>query len=160
MKVVQVKVNNRKHVFEVRTRGRSFVFPYSLVKPTPSPENKIAEVYADPELGNEGFTYSLESGAEGSVHMDAVLEYNQDPKYMAELKLYLLTTEARELFDTSGLSVREVAGRLSTSPAQLYRLMDPTNYSKSLRQMVSLLYVLGYEVDFEVKANRSASMVS
>lgn len=52
-------------------------------------------MYVDPELGREGFTYQLSSGAEGSVHIDAVLEYNEDPSYMAELTMYRLTQEAR-----------------------------------------------------------------
>jgi hypothetical protein len=34
--------------------------------------------------------------------------------------------------------------------------MDPTNYNKSLRQIVSLLYVLGFEVEVEIKARASA----
>ncbi len=105
----------------------------------------------DPELGREGFTYRLASGAEGSVHLDAVLEYNEDPSYMAELTLYRLTVEAKERYESSGLSVREAARLLDTSPTQLYRLLDPTNYAKSLRQLLSLLYVLGAEVDFEVR---------
>jgi hypothetical protein len=131
------------------------MLPYSKVQPTPTAGDRIAEVFVDPELAREGFTYELESGGEGSVHLDAVLEYNQDPTYMAELTLYRLTTECRERFDSSGLSAREVARRLGTSTAQLYRLLDPTNYSKSLRQMLALLYVLGYEVELEVRDRRA-----
>ena len=59
----------------------------------------------------------LESGAEGSVHIDSVLEYNEDPGYMADLALYRLSQEARERFEASGLSAREVARSLGTSPA-------------------------------------------
>jgi hypothetical protein len=103
-------------------------------------------------LGREAFTYILESGAEGTVHVDSVLEYNEDPSYMADLTLYRLTVEARSRFDASDLSAREIARRLETSPAQLYRLLDPTNYSKSIRQLLSLLYVLGFEVDVEIRA--------
>lgn len=33
-------------------------------------------MFVDPELGREAITYRLESGREGSVHIDAVLEYN------------------------------------------------------------------------------------
>jgi len=33
----------------------------------------------------------------------------------------------------------------------LYRLLDPTNYTKSLRQLMSLLYLLGAEVEVEVR---------
>jgi hypothetical protein len=108
-------------------------------------------VYVDPELGREGFTYRLTSGQEGSVHIDDVLEYNEDPAYMAELTMYRLSQAARAKFEASGLSSREVARWLGTSPAQLYRLLDPTNYTKSLRQLFSLLYLLGCEVDIEVK---------
>lgn len=156
MKILKVSANNRKRVFEVRTRRQSFPFPYLKADPAPSTSDRITEVYIDPGLGREGFTYSLESGAEGSIHIDAVLEYNEDPSYMADLKLYELTTEARARFESSGLSAREVARRLNTSPTQLYRLLDPTNYSKSGRQLLSLLYVLGYDVEVEVKERKAA----
>ena len=151
MKIQSVVANNRRRAFEVNTRREAFVFPYSQVSPSPSPTDRITEVFVDPELGREGFTYRLTSGAEGSVHLDAILEYNEDPSYMAELTLYRLTLEAKGRFDASGLSAREVARLLDTSPTQLYRLLDPTNYAKSLKQLVSLLYLLGAEVEVEVR---------
>jgi len=159
VKITGVSANNRKHVFEVSTRRETFVLPYARVTPTPVPEDRIVEVYADPELGREGFTYRLESGAEGSVHIDAVLEYNEDPSYMAELTLYRLTLEAKDRFESSGLSSREVARMLNSSPSQLYRLLDPTNYAKSLKQLIALLFLLGAEVEVEVR-NRSRRRAS
>lgn len=159
MKIVRVRANSRKRQFEVQTRRGSLVFPFSNADPVPSSKNPLKEVLVDAELGSEAFTYSLASGAEGTVHIDAVLEYNQDPYYMAGLVLYQLTTEARKKFDASALSAREVARRLGTSPTQLYRLLDPTNYSKSMRQLFSLLYVLGYDVEVDVK-HRSSERVA
>ena len=159
MKITGVSTNNRKHIFEVSTRRESFVFPYAKVTPPPTPDDRIVEVFVDAELGREGFTFRLESGSEGSVHIDAVLEYNEDPSYMAELTLYRLTVEARERFESSRLSAREVARLLDTSPTQLYRLLDPTNYAKSIKQLISLLYLLGAEVEVEVK-NRSRRRAS
>ena len=159
MKITHVVANNRKRVFEVETRRQAFVFPYAKVTPSPSPQDRIVEIYVDPELGREGFTYQLESGAEGSVHIDAVLEYNEDPSYMAELTLYRLTLEAKDRYEASGLSTREVARLLDTSPTQLYRLLDPANYAKSVKQLVSLLYLLGAEVEVEVR-NRSRRRAS
>ncbi|MBI4728674.1 MAG: hypothetical protein HY775_04130 [Acidobacteria bacterium] len=156
MKILDVVANNRRRVFEVRTRRDMFAFPYSECDPLPSPGDRLVEVFVDSELGRDGFSYELESGAQGSIHIDAVLEYNEDPAYMAELALYRLTTEAQEKFEQSPLSAREVARRLGTSPAQLYRLLDPTNYTKSLKQMIALLCVLGYEVDIGLSARRSA----
>ncbi len=159
MKIQSVVANNRRRAFEVHTRRETFAFPYSEAAPAPSSSDRIAEVYVDPELGREGFTYRLASGVEGSVHLDSVLEYNTDPSYMAELTLYRLTLEAEKRFESSGLSAREVARLLGTSPTQLYRLLDPTNYGKSLKQLVALLYLLGAEVEVEVKnrAQRRAS---
>jgi len=151
MKILGVTSNNRKHAFEVRTRRETLPFPYAKADPAPTSADRIVEVFVDPELGREGFTYRLASGAEGSIHIDAVLEHNQDPGYMAELALYRLTQEARARFDASGLSTREASRWLGTSPTQLYRLLDPTNYTKSLRQLLSLLYLLGAEVEVEVK---------
>ena len=159
MKIAGVQPNNRRRLFEIRTRARDFVFPYAQSDPQPNPEDPVREVFVDTELGREAFTYRLASGAEGSVHIDAVLEYNRDPAYLADLSLYRLSVQARELFDQSGLSAREVARRLGTSPTQLYRLLDPTNYTKSLRQLLALLNVLGYDVDVSVTARspRAAS---
>ena len=151
MKILSVAANNRRHVFEVRTRRQAFVFPYAKADPLPSASDRIVEVFVDPELGREAFTFRLASGAEGSVPIDAVLEYNEDPSYMADLTLYRLTQEARSRLENSGLSTREVARSLGTSPTQLYRLIDPTNYTKSLRQLMALLYLLGCDVDVEVK---------
>jgi len=151
VKIQDVVANNRRHLFEVQTGRGAMVFPYAKTDPAPSPGDRLVEVYVDPEIGREGFTYRLASGLEGSVHVDAVLEYNEDPAYMAELILYRLTTEARERFEASGLSAREVARWLGTSPTQLYRLLDPTNYAKSLKQLLSLLYLLGAKVEVEVR---------
>ncbi|HEY5265560.1 MAG TPA: hypothetical protein VIJ40_01975 [Acidimicrobiales bacterium] len=120
----------------------------------------MSNVYVDPDLGNEGFTYTLESGVEGSVHIDEVLEYNGDPSYMAELMLYRLSQDAKTRFESSGISVRQMAEKLGTSPTQMYRLLDPTNYSKSLRQLISLLYMLDCEVEVEVRGRSGQHLAS
>lgn len=73
---------------------------------------------------------------------------------MADLVLYGLTQAARTRFESSGLSTREVARSLGTSPTQLYRLLDPTNYAKYLRQLMALLYLLGCDVDVGVTERR------
>lgn len=159
MKILRVTIDNRRHRFDVRTRRQEFVFPYAKAEPTPTSRDRIAEVFVDPELGSEAFTYRLASGAEGSVHIDSVLEYNADPSYMADLTLYRLTQEARSRFESSGLPVREAARSLGTSPAQLYRLLDPTNYTKSLRQLMSLIHLLGYDVELAI-APRSKTVAS
>ena len=150
MKIRKVAPNNRKRMFEVHTHRAVYSFPYVVAQPSPSSRDRIERVYVDPELGREGFTFELESGRGGSVHMDSVLEYNKDPSYMADLLLYKLTVEAQRRLQRSRLSKREVMRRLNTSASQLYRLLDPTNDKKSLRQMVALLAVLGYEVNLSV----------
>ena len=157
MKILGVEANNRRRRFEIRTRGKALVLPYAKTEPAPSADDRITEVFVDPEFGDEAFTYRLASGAEGSVHVDSVLEYNEDPSYMADLTLYRLTQEARARFEASGLSAREIARALGTSPAQLYRLLEPTNYTKSVRQLLSLLYVLGCDVEVEVTQRRRAA---
>jgi hypothetical protein len=151
VKIQRVTANNRRHLFEVHTRRQTLAFPYAKAQPTPTSADRIAEVFVDPEFGREAFTYRLELGAEGSIHIDSVLEYNDDPAYMADLALYRLSQEARTRFEQSGLSAREVARSLNTSPTQLYRLLDPTNSTKSLRQLMALLYLLGCDVEVDVK---------
>jgi hypothetical protein len=50
-----------------------------------------------------------------------------------------LTLEAQKRVGASALSRREIIRRLRTSAAQFYRLLDQTNYRKSVDQLVSLL---------------------
>ena len=155
MKIRSVGHNNRKKAFTVKTSSKSLAFPYAKADPQPSSGNPIVQVFVDKELGREGFSYVLKSGAEGTVHIGQVLEYNQDPNYLKDALLYQLTIEAQERVDASPLSKREIIRRLGTSATQFYRLMDQTNYRKSVGQLLSLLQILDCDVDLVVRA-RSA----
>ena len=151
MKVQKVSINNRRKEFSVATRaGAVFTFPYAEADPGPSSKNRIEKVFVDRELGNEAITYVLDSGDEGSLHIEQILEYNEDPNYMADLLTYKLTLEALNGIENSGLSRRQIARRLKTSVPQLYRLLDPANTSKSINQLVALLHVLNRKVDLVV----------
>jgi hypothetical protein len=152
MKIRAVSQNNRKRAFEVTTWNQQLVFPYAKANPPPSPSDPVLHVSVDEELAREGFTYALASGREGSIHVDQVLEYNQDPGYMRDMLLYRLTVEAQKRVEKSALSKREIIRRLGTSPAQFYRLLDSTNYRKSVDRMLLLLHVLDCDVDLVVRA--------
>ncbi len=151
MKIRTVKANNRKRAFDVTISRGVLPLPYSKVDPVPDSTNPLVRVYVDDELGREGFTYVLASGAEGSVHIDSVLEYNEDPAYMRELLLYKLTLQAQRCLKASPLPAREVIRRARTSPAQFYRLLDVSNKTKSVDKLLVLLGAMDYEVDFTVR---------
>ena len=51
----------------------------------------------------------------------------------------------------SALSRRELVRRLGTSATQFYRLLEQTNYRKSVDQMLSLLRVLDCDVELIIK---------
>jgi len=152
VKIRSVEANNRKRMFEVRVGTAVLPFPYSKADPAPGPDELVAWVMVDEELGREAFGFELRSGRSGTVHVEQVLEYNQDPSYLRDLLLYRLTLEAQARVAASPLSKREIARRLGTSAAQLYRLLDQTNYAKSIDQMLSLLRVLDCDVDLVVRA--------
>jgi hypothetical protein len=124
MNIRRAAVNNRKAQLELTVRS-----------------GKVFAAYVDEELGSEAVTYILESGAEGPVHIDHALEYNEDPSCVVELLIHKLTVEAR---------------RLSTSVPQLSRLLDPANTRKSLGQLIGLLHLLDCEVQLVVKPRRAA----
>ena len=151
MKIQSVTHNNRKKAFQVKTSKKLFQLPYSRVDPQPDAADPIARVFVDKELGDEGFTYVLESGKEGTVHGEQVLEYNQDPRYLRDALLYKLTIEAQKRVEASALSKREIIRRLRTSATQFYRLLDQTNYRKSIDQLLSLLHVLDCDIDLLVR---------
>ena len=152
MKIRSVGYNNRKKTFELKVGSRTFTFPYSKAVPPPTVDDPVRRIAVDKDLAREGFTYVLESGREGTVHVEQVLEYNQDPSYLRDLLLYKLTIEAQKRIEASPLSRREVVRRLGTSASQLYRLLDQTNYAKSVDQLLALLQVLDCDVDFVVRA--------
>ena len=156
MKIQSVIPNNRKRAFQVKASKKLFQLPYSKVEPQPSATDPIARVFVDKELGGEGFTYVLESGKEGTVHGEQVLEYNQDPHYLRDTLLYKLTMEAQKQVDASPLSKREIIRRLGTSATQFYRLLDQTNYRKSVDQLLSLLHVLDCDVDLLVRTKTAS----
>lgn len=151
MKIRSIRHNKRRKMFEVRTSSKILVFPFSKADPVPTMDDPVAEIVVDDEAGREAFTYALRSGRTGTVHIEQVLEYNQDPTYLRNLLLYRLTIEARKRVAESPLSKREIVRRLGTSAAQLYRLLDQTNYRKSVDQVLVLLQVLNCEIDLVVR---------
>ena len=126
------------------------------IEPRSTREDPTVELFIDPELGSEGFSYVPASGADGCVLLDRVFDCNEEPGYMRDLLLHNLTVEALHRIEATGLSKREIIRRLGTSPAQFHRLIDPTNYRKSVDKLLSLLQVLGCEVDVVVRERRSA----
>lgn len=155
MKIRAVASNNRKKVFEVTTSTRTLIFPYAKLDLRPTVQDPLQRVFVDQELNREGFTYILTSGREGTVHLEQVLEYNQDPGYLRDALLYKLTIEAQRRVQASLLSKREIIRRLGTSATQFYRLLDQTNYRKTIDQLLSLLHVLDCNVDLVVRATRA-----
>lgn len=151
MKIRSVRHNNRKKTFEIRTSTKRLDLPFSRSEPAPTLEDPVREVFVDDEAGREAFTYVLHSGRTGTVHVEQVLEYNRDPKYLRNLLLYRLTLEAQQRVAASPLSKREIIRRLGTSAAQFYRLLDQTNYRKSVDQVLALLQVLDCEVSLVVR---------
>lgn len=151
MKIDAITADNRRKAFSVRAGSKKYWMPYARLPVTPTPDNSVVAVGAEPEIGSEGFTYRLADGSEDTIHLDAVLDYNRDPEYMQSLLLYQLTVSALEALEECPVGVRELSRRLDTSASQVYRLLDTANQSKSIGQMVSLLHLLGRDVELVVR---------
>ena len=152
MTIKAFSVNNRKKEFVLDTPRGTFAYPFAKADPIPTSEDPIARVFIDTaELGGDGITYFLRSGAEGSVLEDMAYDYNSEPRYTRDALLYRLTIQAQTALVESKLAKREVIRRLGTSASQFYRLIDQTNYDKTIDSVVALLYVLGRDVDLVVR---------
>ena len=151
MKIRALAFNNRKKAFEVEIGSEIYLFPYAKADPAPTSGDPVTAVRVDEELAREGFVFTVASGRETTVHLEQVLEYNQDPTYLRDLLLYKLTLEAQRRVSATALSKREIIRRLGTSATQLYRLLDQTNYRKSVDQVLHLLHVLECEVDVVIR---------
>ena len=151
MKIRGVRINNRRKAFEVRTSSRRMLLPFAKVAPKPTAADPVVQVFVDKEIGSEGFGYVLRSGRAGTAHVEQVLEYNKDPDHLRDQLLYKLTLEVQKRVAASALSRRELIRRLGTSATQFYRLLDQTNYRKSVDQLVSLLQILDCDVRLVVR---------
>jgi len=151
IQVLSARANNHRREFELELTDRGVLsFPYHRCDPPPTPDDPLQDLYIDDELGREGITYTLHSGAQGSVIADMVRDFHRDPSYLRDLMLHRLSVEARDRFEASPVGIRALARRLGTSPAQIYRLLDPANYAKTVDRMLELLQVLDAEVDIIV----------
>lgn len=160
MKIDRVDINNRTKAFEVVIDGERFDFPFAACDIAPTAEDPVARVFVDPELGSQGFTFFLRSGAEDSVMADHVFSYNREPHYLRNLLLFDMSVEAQRQMKASPVSKNEIARRLKTSASQLARLLDQTNYSKSIDSMVMLLVALGCEVQFTASPRKAGAKAS
>ena len=80
MKIRSVRVNNKKKTFEINISGRKYSLPYVKAMPTPTPEDPIARVFVDKELGREALTFGLASGKTGTIHLEQVIVWGRTPK--------------------------------------------------------------------------------
>jgi hypothetical protein len=150
VKIRSVIPVSRRRAFSIVTARGPFEFPWSELDVVPSTADPVVEAFPDPELGREGFTYRLASGAEGTVHVDHVLRFVRDPDFQRKDLLYVLTSEAIDALGASGRTKRSLARQLGTSLAQLARLLDPTNSRKSIDEMIRLLTALGRRVELRI----------
>ncbi len=158
MRIRSVRFSNSKLVFEVATWSKTFPFPYGKADPAPTADDPVVSCLVDDELAREAFVVTTKSGRETTVHIDQVLEYHRDPGYLHDLFLYELTLEAQRRVSVSGLSRDEIIHRLGTSEAQFDRLLDQTNYRKSVDRVLNLLHVLNCDVQVIVRAGDRAAM--
>lgn len=152
MKILGVEVNNHRKVLVVKLHSEALVLPFSKLRVIPKPSDPIIEIFVDKELGSSGITYKLKSGKEDSLHLDAFLDYNKDSEYLRLQRLHQLTLQTYKLFKRSKLSLREVARKLDTSPAQVCRLLDTANTRKTVDQLLRFLDCLDCSVKISAKA--------
>ena len=108
----------------------------------------LAGAYA--EAHARGVRFSAVAGTSAGSIVAALIAAGAPPKYL-HLLLYRLTLEAQKRIAKTRLAKREIIRRLGTSPTQLYRLLDQTNYRKSVDQMLRLLQVLDCDVQLVVR---------
>ena len=149
MKIRDVEFDNRRQSFRVFAGTKSYELPYTAMDRRRG-RLKVVRAFADPELGRDAFTYETDTGEVGAVHLDNILLHAGDPRAELENTLYILTVEAELALKESRVSKRALARKLATSMSQLTRLLDATNRTKSVDQMMALLHALGRNVEVVV----------
>lgn len=146
MKINSVVADKRKKELVIKAGQRVFHYPFALV----SGDSPVAAAWPDPAIGREGIECRLASGEMRTIHLDDIRRQVGDTEYLREQLLYEITLKAQALVRKKGIAKRALCRMLRTSPAQLYRLLDQTCYSKTLDQMVRLLGILGCDVKIAI----------
>ena len=106
MRIKSVKTNNRRKCIEIETAKGLLSLPFSRLRLQPTRKDSIQEIYVDKEFGRKGVTYTLSSGKQDSIHVDAFLDYNRDPVFLRNVALHKLSLEAVKRMNKSKLSNR------------------------------------------------------
>lgn len=124
MKIRSVGADNRS--FHITTYRGEFSFPFSKANPKPTTRDPINRLYVDPEIRNQGFTYILKSGKEGTVLVDQVLDFNRDPIYMRRAAAYWVSRIKRQ----NAKLIREIDATLRYCKKSDRRIADLNRWTK------------------------------
>lgn len=155
MIIKDVQISYRKKRVTILTKNGELFLPFHKLRVPPATDNKAVDIFVDKELAKRAISYVLEDGRGDSVHLDAFLEFNHDPEYDKSIHLHKLTVKANEAFHKSALSKTDIAQRLETSRSQLDRILDTSNYKKSIDEVLKLLNVLGFKLEIKVRKKAS-----
>ena len=152
--ISRIYADYRSKGFFVHMGERKLLYPFVMLDPRPGLKDRMLRVYADEKLGREVIHYVLQSGRQGRISAEDVLLYYREPSDLRGKVLYTLTIEALERIQQCPLSQRQILKRLRTSASQLDRLLDASNFYKSINGVLDLLEVLGCDVDITVRARK------
>lgn len=146
MKVTSVKIDSRKRELLITAGRKEFRYPLAFV----SSGDVVVAAAGDEETGNEAITCVMASGQTLTIHLDEIRAQLGDADYLRQQMLYDMTLQAQKSVREKRVAKRALCRMLQTSPAQVYRLLDQTCYSKTVDQMLRLLQALGCEVKLEI----------
>ena len=149
-----VYANYRSRALVVHLGQHKLLYPFALLDPQPSTWDRYVRCYDDERTGPTTVHYVLESGGQGRLTAEQVLDFHREPSHVKSRVLETLTMAASERIQYTGLSKRQIFKRLRTSRAQLDRILDTKNVRKSVDSVLAVLEVLGYEVEVTVIKKR------
>ena len=153
-RITYVYANYRSRSLVVHLGQHKLLYPFALLDPQPSAWDRYVRYYVDERAGPSAVHYVLESGSQGRLTAEQVLDFHREPAQLKTRVLETLTMAASERIQNTGLSKRQIFKRLRTSRAQLDRILDPSNVRKSVDSVLAVLEVLGYEVEVTVRQKR------
>ena len=130
-----VYANHRAQVFVVHLGQRKLQYPFALLDPKPRRWDRFDHYYVDETLGSTAVWYVLQSGKQGLLTAEEVLNYYREPSDVRTRMLCELTYAALEHISSTGFSRSQILKRLHTSPSQLQRILDPSPTTSAINLM-------------------------
>lgn len=114
-------------------------------------DQNIKKAWIDEETGFKSVGLEFEDGNIDYIPYDQPLSISGDPDFVLRNHIELITAHINKELAKQGISKHYLAESLNTSDNQIQRLLNPSLLNKNLKQLYTILDILGLRLELKLK---------